>query len=139
MAFEQRAAEFDLEHGLARKLRSDQSIVEELFKVLAPYPGGLRRWSVMRAIRIERERGSRDIPQKFEDEIERVFRRFCADYGDSKTRTCTASTALFHRPREKAGEVWAVFPERIAAWLADNSNEFAADGAFLATRASNGH
>jgi hypothetical protein len=118
MACEQRSGEFELDYGLARKSRADQAIVEELLRVLEPHPGGLRRWSVMRAIRTERERASLDISQKFEDEIERVFRRFCADYGDSKSRTCTASDALFHRPREKAGEVWAVHTERAKAWLA---------------------
>ncbi len=124
MTFELRPGEPELDYGLARKSRADQTIVEELLKVLAPYPGGLRRWSVMRAIRTERERASQDVSQKFEDEIERVFRRFCADYGDSKSRTCTASDALFHRPREKAGEVWAVHTERARAWLAGNPVEF---------------
>jgi hypothetical protein len=118
MALEQRSAEFELDYGLARKSRADQIVVEELLKALEKFPGGLRRWSVMRAIRTERERVSLDISQKFEDEIERVFRRFCADYGDSKSRTCTASDALFFRPREKAGEVWAVYPDRVKAWLA---------------------
>ena len=123
MASEQRSGEFELDYGLVRKSRVDQSIVEELLKVLEPQPGGLRRWSVMRAIRTERERASQDVSQKFEDEIERVFRRFCADYGDSKSRTCTASDALFYRPREKAGEVWAVYPERVKAWLSGGSVE----------------
>jgi hypothetical protein len=102
----------------ARKLRADQPILFELIKVLAPHPGGLRRWSVMRAIRNDRERASRDISQKFEDEVERTFRRFCADADDAKTRTCDATEALFYRPREKAGEVWAIFPDRAKAWLA---------------------
>jgi hypothetical protein len=124
MACEQRSGEFELDYGLARKSRTDQIVVEELVKVLEKHPGGLRRWSVMRAIRTERERASVDISQKFEDEIERVFRRFCADYGDSKSRTCTASDALFHRPREKAGEVWAVYPERAKAWLSGSPVEF---------------
>jgi hypothetical protein len=100
-----------------RKLRADQPILSELIKVLTPHPGGLRRWSVMRAIRNERERASRDISQKFEDEVERTFRRFCADAEGAKTRTCDPTEALFYRPREKAGEVWAIFPERADAWL----------------------
>jgi hypothetical protein len=101
----------------ARKLRADQPILFELIKVLRPHPGGLRRWSVMRAIRNDRERASRDISQKFEDEVERTFRRFCADADDAKTRTCDATEALFYRPREKAGEVWAIYPDRAKAWL----------------------
>jgi hypothetical protein len=87
---------------------SDRAILQELIKVLAPHPGGLRRWSIMRAIRKERENASRDIPQKFEDEIERTFRRFCADADNFKTRACAPEEALFYRPKEKAGEVWAL-------------------------------
>ncbi|HEY1615284.1 MAG TPA: hypothetical protein VGF97_16505 [Rhizomicrobium sp.] len=98
--------------------KADQPIVEELVKVLAPHPAGLRRWSVMRAISSSRERASMDVSPRFENEVERVFRRFCADFGDSKSRTCSASSALFHRPSERAGEVWAVYPDRAHAWLA---------------------
>ncbi len=78
---------------------------------------GLRRWSVMRAMRDNRNRQSRDIPQKFEDDIERVFRRFCAD-GDTAGLGCAVEQAPFYRPRETAGEVWALYPERADALLA---------------------
>jgi hypothetical protein len=117
MSCEQRTDLIDAEYDVARKSCVDQSIVEELITVLAPQRGGLRRWSVMRAIRVIRERDLREIPQKFEDEVERTFRRYCADFGDGKSRNCTAETALFHRPREKAGEVWAVHVDRAHAWL----------------------
>ena len=120
MPYEQRAELFEPEQGIdavARKSRAEYPILTELIKVLAPYPGGLRRWSVMRAIRCNREQASRDIPQKLEDEVERAFRRCCADVVDAKGRAPAASDALFYRPREKAGEVWAVFPERAKAWL----------------------
>jgi hypothetical protein len=117
MTYEQRsyAPEPGQESSIAvRTLRSEQSIVQELVKVLAPRPGGLRRWSVMRAIRNDRERASRDVPQKFEADVERIFRRFCAG---TEACLCAAGTELFYRPEEKAGEVWAVFPDRAAAWL----------------------
>jgi len=120
MPFEERAELYEPEQAIdsmARKSRADNPILTEIIKVLAPYPGGLRRWSVMRAIRSNREHASRDIPQKLEDEVERAFRRCCADMVDSKGRVSAASDALFYRPREKAGEVWAVFPERAKAWL----------------------
>jgi hypothetical protein len=94
--------------------RADQPIVRELVDVLVQHPKGLRRWSVMRAIRNERERASRDIPQKLEADVERIFRRFCAG---ADACLCAAGTELFFRPEEKAGEVWAVFPDRAAAWL----------------------
>lgn len=81
----------------------DTSIVDELVAVLAAHPGGLRRWSVMNAIRQRRRAAARDIPLKMEAEIERTFRQFCArDISD------TLGAALFCRPGEKAGEVWAL-------------------------------
>lgn len=126
MTYADRAESFEVDHGVdagARRLRSDQVILLELIKVLAPHPGGLRRWSVMRAIRSDRDRTARDIPQKFEDEVERTFRRFCADWVDAKSRSCAASDALFYRPRERAGEVWAVFPDRAKAWIDGESVE----------------
>ena len=79
------------------------TIVEELVAALAPHPGGLRRWSVMRAIRKGREAVSREIPLKLEADVERTFRQFCRDDG-----LRASSTALFCRPAEKAGEVWAL-------------------------------
>jgi len=98
----------------ARLERSEHRLALELIDVLAAHPKGLRRWSVMRAMRINRDRASLDIPQKFEADVERVFRRFCA--GD-EGRKCSAEDALFFRPGEKAGEVWASYPDRVKAWL----------------------
>ena len=82
---------------------SRPAIVDELIAALAPHPKGLRRWSVMRAIRKSREARSRDIPLKLEADVERAFRRFCR--GDEMR---APGTTLFYRPAEKAGEVWAL-------------------------------
>jgi hypothetical protein len=79
------------------------TLVEELVAALTPYPKGLRRWSVMRAIRKSREAVSREIPLKLEADVERAFRQFCR--GDGMR---ASGTALFYRPAEKAGEVWAL-------------------------------
>jgi hypothetical protein len=79
------------------------TIVEELVAALAPHPGGLRRWSVMRAIRKGREAVAREIPLKLEADVERAFRQFCRNDGMR-----ASGTALFCRPAEKAGEVWAL-------------------------------
>jgi hypothetical protein len=95
----------------ARALRSDQPVLRELVEVLSAHPGGLRRWSVMRAIRKLRDSAMRDIPQKFEDEVERTFRHYCADTDNSKVRGCAPEDALFYRPKEKAGEVWAIITD----------------------------
>ena len=83
--------------------RPRPTIVEELVAALAPHPKGLRRWSVMRAIRKGREALSRDIPLKLEADVERTFRRFCRN-----DEMRASATALFYRPSEKAGEVWAL-------------------------------
>ena len=123
MTYEERIEQFETRLGSdndSQRMRSDRAILLELIKVLAPHPGGLRRWSVMRAIRKERENASRDIPQKFEDEIERTFRRFCADADSAKTRTCAPENEFFYRPKDKAGEVWAVIPARTEASLDEN-------------------
>ena len=81
------------------------TIVEEIVAALAPHPKGLRRWSVMRSIRKNREAVSRDIPLKLEADVERAFRQFCSNDGMRAN-----GTALFCRPAEKAGEVWALAP-----------------------------
>jgi len=95
-----------------RKLRSEHPYVVDLIGVLRAHPGGLRRWSVMRAMRNRRKDSAGPIPQKFEDEVERVFRRWCA--GADNAHDCTT---LFYRPEERAGEVWAVHGDRAETWL----------------------
>jgi hypothetical protein len=94
--------------------RTEHRLALEIIEVLAAHPKGLRRWSVMRAIRKNRDLASKDIPPKMEADVERVFRRLCA--GDD-ARKCSAESALFFRPEEKAGEVWAAYPDRVKAWL----------------------
>jgi len=93
---------------------ADHPLALEIIAVLTPHPKGLRRWSVMRAIRNNRNMASQDIPQKLEADIERVFRRYCAGPGANE---CNSGNALFFRPGEKAGEVWAAYPDRVKAWL----------------------
>jgi hypothetical protein len=100
-----------------RRRNPDEPILSELIAVLRPHPAGLRRWSVMRALRAHRARLSQDIPQKFEEQVERTFRRFCADVSEANSRVCAAESAPFYRPQGTAGEVWALFPDRVAALL----------------------
>lgn len=85
---------------------SRPTILAELIDVLRAHPKGLRRWSVMRAMRDSRKRQSREVPAKLEAEVERIFRRYCAD--DKNFRVCDVNEAPFFRPTETAGEVWAL-------------------------------
>jgi hypothetical protein len=108
---------------------TETSIVDELVAVLTPHPAGLRRWSVMNAIRRNRQSASRDIPLKLEAEVERAFRAACM--GDGAR---AAHTARFRRPSETAGEVWALNPAYNPAAPADT--ETAIDAAASPTIAS---
>ena len=87
------------------------TLIEELVAVLAPHPGGLRRWSVMNAIRKARQSQSRDIPLKMEADIERAFRAACS--------SSAGRAARFRRPSETAGEVWALNTDYVALEAAE--------------------
>lgn len=97
----------------------DHPILRELIAALKPHPRGLRRWSVMRAIRVDRSRGSRDIPLKFESDVESIFRKFSADAIDAHARVCPVENAPFCRPHNTAGEVWALRPGKAEALLGE--------------------
>jgi hypothetical protein len=112
-------------HCAPEEHRLDHSYLLDLISVLNPHRGGLRRWSVMRAIRKHREAARLPIPHKLEDGVERVFRHYCADSENFKKRGAALKTALFHLPQDKAGEVWAVHSDRAEAWLkAENGTPF---------------
>jgi hypothetical protein len=73
----------------------------------------------MRAMRKAWESAKQEVSLKFEDEVERNFRHFSADDDCAKSPGRTAD-ALFFRPSDKAGEVWAADPDRARAWLSQN-------------------
>ncbi|HYM30974.1 MAG TPA: hypothetical protein VEU47_06735, partial [Candidatus Cybelea sp.] len=99
-----------------QRKRADEFCLADLISVLRASPGGLRRWSVMRAMRTLAEKANREVTPKFEGDVERVFRRHCA--GDTARGGMAADPAseLFYRPKDKAGEVWALNAARAEAW-----------------------
>jgi hypothetical protein len=98
------------------RMRSDSALVSDLVTVLLSHPAGLRRWSVMRAMRTRAEKANREVTPKFEDDVERVFRRHCT--GDSvRAGLSTQLDELFHRPKESVGEVWAANTAASRAYL----------------------
>ena len=109
-------AEFDCPPSAAPrnpvKKRYDRTLLKDLIDVLEANPKGLRRWSVMRAMRARRERAGHEITLKFEDEVERMFRENCVSDPPREDET-----RPFYKPKETAGEVWAVDPQRLTAFL----------------------
>jgi len=109
-------AEFDRpESTLTRnpaKKRYDRTLMKDLIDVLEANPKGLRRWSVMRAMRTRRERAGHEITLKFEDEVERLFREYCVSDPPRENET-----RPFFKPKDTAGEVWAVDAERLTVFL----------------------
>jgi hypothetical protein len=93
----------------------DQALVHDLISVLSQHPTGLRRWTLMRSMRALSEKAHREVTPKFEDDVERAFRHHCE--GDSVHAALRDKpAALFYRPKESVGEVWAVRPEAAQAF-----------------------
>lgn len=102
-------------HRYVDRARLQEGLLRDLIAVLDVYPGGLRRWSTMRQMRLRAARAGREVSIKFEDEVERVFRAHCS----CEPRT-TSKTRMFFKPSEKAGEVWAVDRAHALAWLSEH-------------------
>lgn len=96
----------------APRRAGDDNCLDDLIEVLSAAPAGLRRWSVMRSMRKLAEKRDRDVTLKFENDVERVFRFYCENENGAPS-----NDKLFYRPKEKAGDVWAVHADKAQAWL----------------------
>lgn len=105
------------------KARMERRYVANLIDVLRSHRHGLRRWSVMRAMRARWDDADLPISQKFEDDVERAFRRLCAGAEAFKNGPADDAAAVFYRPEERAGEVWAVRRKQADAWLATEGTD----------------
>lgn len=115
------------EFASSRRASLEHAYLRDLIEVLLAHPHGLRRWSVMQAIRARRKRSGGDVSLKLEDEVERLFRGLCAESGSATHWDANreSDAALFYRPHERAGEVWAVNAARASAWLAGSQERMA--------------
>lgn len=92
---------------LPARQRTETVFLSDMIAILRAHPAGLRRWSLMRAMRTRAEAAGRDVSPKFEDDVERSFRRHCA--GDAMRSSLSPQPPeLFYRPKESVGEVWAL-------------------------------
>lgn len=101
-------------HAAVRRYRLDAVLLRDLVTVLSAHRGGLRRWTLMRAMRTLSEKANREVTPKFEDDVERAFRHYCE--GDAVHAGLSEKPQpLFYRPKESVGEVWALRPEAAEA------------------------
>ena len=100
-----------------KRIQEDHLYLLDLVRVLEPCPAGLRRWSVMRRIRKNRDMARLPIPRNMEDAVERVFNNHCAASNYFKKLGTAPEKALFYWPEGKSGGVWAVYSDRAKSWL----------------------
>ncbi len=91
--------------AVAKRAQEDHRHLLDLTILLQAHPSGLRRWSIMRTMRKNRDMAGLPIPQKFEDAIECVFRNHCAASEYLKKQNSGQEKALFHWPQGKAARV----------------------------------
>lgn len=93
--------------GLTRdEVRRD--CLRGLVDLLRGHPAGLRRWTVMRAMREQWQRAGHEIGLKFESEVECVFFGRCSGH-PLRVKSGDPQIELFYRPPGRAGEVWAAY------------------------------
>ena len=103
----------------ASRLREEAGYVMDLISVLQSHLGGRRRWAVMQAIRKLRTEAGTPVPENFEHAVESAFQQHCAGSGVFNKSKGTTKPALFHWPLGKVGGVWAVYPDKAEAWIAE--------------------
>ena len=103
----------------ANRLREEAGYVVDLISVLQSHLGGRRRWAVMQAIRKLRTEAGTPVPENFEHGVESAFQQHCLGSGVFNKSKGATKPALFYWPLGKVGGVWAVYPDKADAWMAD--------------------
>jgi hypothetical protein len=103
----------------ANRLREEAGYVMDLISVLQSHLGGRRRWAVMQAIRKLRTETGAPVPENFEHAVESAFQQHCLGSGVFNKSKGATKPALFYWPLGKVGGVWAVYPDKAEAWIAD--------------------
>ena len=116
-SFDYSLSEDKMSLTVKKRIEEDHLYLLDLVRVLEPYSAGLRRWSVMRRIRKNRDMARLPIPQNMEHAVERVFCNHCAHSQYFKKLGRAPEKALFYWPEGNSGGVWAVYPDRAESWL----------------------
>jgi hypothetical protein len=103
----------------ANRLREETQYVMDLISVLQSHLAGRRRWAVMQSIRKQRAEAGIPVPENFEHAVESAFQQHCLGSGVFNKSKGSTKPALFYWPLGKVGGVWAVYPDKAEAWLAD--------------------
>jgi hypothetical protein len=103
-----------------RRLRERNTYVRNMIEVLLPHKRGLRRRIVLNELRSLRRSYRLAIPPTFVQVVQKVYQCYSSQYPAFHARCATDSDDIFFSPLGKGTGLWAVHPERAAAWLTNN-------------------
>src|SRR5215469_12599322 len=74
----------------------EHAYVVDLIEVLRPYPRGLARRTVLRAVEESRRRIGLSIPQAFNDTVQGVYNSYCVGYAAFVKSPCQRGFSSLH-------------------------------------------
>lgn len=100
-----------------KEARQRHPYVDDLIRVLLPYPDGLRRALVLRELGKQRKQDGLPIPPSFETAVQSSYNHHCEESDVFRKRAAPPEEGLFHSPGGKGSGRWAVHRGRALAWL----------------------